>query len=108
MIRHGSLAVALVHRKVTLVQAARSHSQRDRWVDVLTYAPFGERYFLASTVPQARISARDILTIFPPEDVLRTPTTDIIELPPQAFQEFLELNTRTQKRNEALFDKLLR
>ncbi|OCH87375.1 hypothetical protein OBBRIDRAFT_695139, partial [Obba rivulosa] len=103
MMRHGSLAVALVHRKVMLVQAARSHTQRDPWVDVLTYAPFGDRVFLASNVPQARISARDILTIFPPEDVLRAPTAGMIELPPQAFQEFLELNSRTQERNEVLF-----
>ncbi|KAI9066951.1 hypothetical protein FKP32DRAFT_1644832 [Trametes sanguinea] len=103
MLKNGSLAIAVVQRQVMLVQAARSHNQRERWVDVYTYTPFGDRVFLASNVPQARIASRDILTIFPEEDGVREPTAGMLELPPQAFYEFMELSSRTQKRYEQLF-----
>ena len=83
--------------------AARTHSQRERWVDVYTYTTFGERVFLASPVPQARISSRDILTIFPADDAPRQPTTGMLELPPKAFFEYIELSSRTQQRHEQLF-----
>ncbi|OBZ74205.1 hypothetical protein A0H81_05853 [Grifola frondosa] len=103
MMKHGSLAVAVVQRKVMVVQAARSHNCRDRWVDVYTFAPFGERVFLASAVPHARISSSDILTIFPSDDVVRSPAKGMLELPQKAFSEFMELSGRTQKRYEDLF-----
>ncbi|KAI0741531.1 hypothetical protein C8Q80DRAFT_1273948 [Daedaleopsis nitida] len=103
MLKHGSLAVAVVQRQVMVVQAARTHSQREPWVDVYTYAPFGDRVFLASPVPQARISSRDILTIFPADDCAREAATGILELPPRAFSEYMELSSRTQKRHEQLF-----
>ncbi|KAI0629176.1 hypothetical protein C8Q77DRAFT_1220373 [Trametes polyzona] len=102
MLKHGSLAVAVVQRQVMVVQAARTHSQRERWVDVYTYTPFGERVFLASDVPQARIAARDILTIFPEDEGARAPTPGMLELPPQAFWEYVELSSRTQKRYEQM------
>ncbi|KAI0766564.1 hypothetical protein BD413DRAFT_146544 [Trametes elegans] len=104
MLKHGSFAVAVVQRKVMLVQAVRNHSQRERWVDVYTYTPFGERVFLASNVPQARISARDILTILPEDDAVRAPAAGMLELPAQAFGEYMDLSARTQKRYEQLFD----
>ncbi|KAI0350667.1 hypothetical protein OH77DRAFT_1430657 [Trametes cingulata] len=107
MLKHGSLAVAVVQRQVMIVQAARTHGQRERWVDVYTYTPFGERVFLASAVPQARISSRDILTIFPEDEGVREPTTGMLELPPQAFWEFVELSSRTQKHYEQLFSARL-
>ncbi|KAH9852062.1 hypothetical protein C2E23DRAFT_903897 [Lenzites betulinus] len=107
MLKHGSLAVAVVQRQVMLVQAARTHGQRERWVDVYTYTPFGERVFLASDVPQARIAARDILTIFPEDDGARAPTAGMLELPAQAFWEYTELSARTQKRHEQMFDSAL-
>ena len=34
--------------------------------------PFGERIFLVTDVPHARISANDLLTIFPSTDIFRT------------------------------------
>ncbi|KAI0334505.1 hypothetical protein GY45DRAFT_1318059 [Cubamyces sp. BRFM 1775] len=104
MLKHGSLAIAVVQRQVMLVQAARTHSQRERWVDVYTYTPFGERVFLASDVPLARIAARDILTIFPEDDAVRVPTAGMLELPAKAFCEYMELSSRTQKRYEQLFN----
>ncbi len=86
------------------LSATRTHNQRERWVDVYTYAPFGERVFLASPVPQARISSRDILTIFPTDDAPRKPVSGMLELAPQAFTEYMELSSRTQKRHEQLFN----
>ncbi|RDX48260.1 hypothetical protein OH76DRAFT_1309398, partial [Lentinus brumalis] len=103
MLKHGSLAVAVVQRQVMIVQASRTHSQREQWVDVYTYTPFGERVFLASPIPQARISSRDILTIFPTEESACQPTTGMLELPPKAFSEYVELSSRTQQRHEQLF-----
>ncbi|KAI0731283.1 hypothetical protein C8Q76DRAFT_587633, partial [Earliella scabrosa] len=102
-LKHGSLAVAIVQRQVMIVQAARTHSQRERWVDVYTYTPFGERVFLASPVPQARIASRDVLAILPTGDAPREPTVGMLELPPNAFTEYMELSSRTQKRHEQLF-----
>ncbi len=72
-----------------------------------TYTPFGERVFLASAVPQARIAARDILTIFPADEGARAPAAGMLELPPQAFWEYMELSARGQKRCEQLFDAKL-
>ena len=68
-----------------------------------TYAPFGERVFLASPVPRARIAARDVLAIFPADDDARRPAAGMLELPPKAFAEFVELSARTQRRHELLY-----
>jgi hypothetical protein len=83
--------------------AARSHNQRDRWLDVYTYAPFGDRVFLATDSPHARISSSDVLTIFPTSDVVRTLDAGMLELPYQAFSEFNELNARNLSRKESLW-----
>ncbi|KAH7929128.1 hypothetical protein BV22DRAFT_1081787 [Leucogyrophana mollusca] len=96
---HGSVAIAVVQHQVMVIQAARSHNRRDRWLDVYTYTPFGDRLFLASSVPQARIATSDLLAIFP----FRTSTTDMIELPAQAYQEFLDLSDKHQKKQESLW-----
>ncbi|KAG9312929.1 hypothetical protein JVU11DRAFT_6363 [Chiua virens] len=96
---HGTVAIALVQHKVMIIQAARSHSRHDHWLDVYTYTPFGERLFLASPVPQARIAPSDLLVVFP----FRTPTSDMIELPEQAYQEYLELSARHQRKHENLW-----
>jgi len=79
--------------------AAETHSCGDRWIDVYTYTPFGDRLFLASVVPQARIASSDLLAIFP----FRTPTTDMIELPEYAYKEFLELSARHQLKYENMW-----
>ena len=86
-----------------MVSATRTYTQKDVWVDVNTYVHFGHRTFLASDVPQARISPSDILTIFPTSDIIRRPTKGMLELPAQAFAEFLELSARTQRKYEKLF-----
>ncbi|KAA1468800.1 hypothetical protein DENSPDRAFT_834236 [Dentipellis sp. KUC8613] len=103
MLSYGSVAVALVHRQVMVVQAARPHDHRDRFLDVYTFAPFGERVFLASDAPCARIAARDVLTIFPDTDIFSMPAHDVLELPPKAFGEFSELTARNQRRYESLW-----
>jgi len=98
---NGTIAVAVVQRHIMIVQAARSHSRRDRWLDVYTFTPFGDRIFFVSDVPQARISSADILAIFP----YRAPATfkDMIELPRQAWNEFLELSARNQQKYETIW-----
>ncbi|KAF9221381.1 hypothetical protein BS17DRAFT_711401 [Gyrodon lividus] len=96
---HGTVAIAVVQRQVMIIQAARSHNRRGRWLDVYTYVPFGERLFLASPVPRARIASSDLLVIFP----FRTPTSDMIELPAQAYQEYLELSARYQLKHENMW-----
>ncbi|KII85847.1 hypothetical protein PLICRDRAFT_178158 [Plicaturopsis crispa FD-325 SS-3] len=99
----GSVAVALVRSQVMVVQAVKSQNQRDRWLDVYTYAPFGERVFLASTVPRARIAPSDILTIYPASDTIHAPANGMLELPVQAYTEFMELSASNQKRYESLW-----
>lgn len=83
--------------------ATRSHALRDRYLDVHTYTPFGERVFLASVVPNARIAPNDILTIFPASDVTHILAQGMLEIPQQAFREFEELRSRHQKRCENLW-----
>ncbi|KAL4063169.1 hypothetical protein V8B97DRAFT_1955840 [Scleroderma yunnanense] len=95
----GTVAIALVQRQVMIIQATQSHTHSDRWLDVYTYVPFGDRLFLASAVPQARIASADLLGVFP----FRTPTTDMIELPEYAYQEFLELSAKHQLRYENMW-----
>jgi len=103
MLNYGSVAVALVHRQVMVVQAARPHDQRDNYLDVYTFTPFGERVFLAADAPCARIASNDLLTIFPSNDIFLMPARDILELPPKAFGEFSELCARNQKRFESIW-----
>ncbi|KAF8634660.1 hypothetical protein AX17_004129 [Amanita inopinata Kibby_2008] len=59
----GTIAIAMVKRQVMIVQATRPHTKRDKYLDVHTYSPFGERVFLASALPEARISSSDILAV---------------------------------------------
>lgn len=131
MMKNGSLAVAIVHRQVIVVKAVRSHTKRDRLLDVSTFAPLGDRLFIASDFPNARIPASDILTIFPFE---YTPsasatqqsialqssassetlieeeiqpsgsfTVEMLELPPGAFAEFQQLCSRNQEQCDKLW-----
>ncbi|KAJ7626439.1 hypothetical protein DFH06DRAFT_740548 [Mycena polygramma] len=105
--RDGCLGVAIVSRQVMVIQAARSHTRRDRFLDVYTFVPFGgDRVFLATHVPKARITTSDILTIFPPDDILRTRRVSpgMLELPEEAFTEFNAISTRTQERYEKMWN----
>ncbi|KAG6381559.1 hypothetical protein JVT61DRAFT_152 [Boletus reticuloceps] len=94
---HNTVAIAIVQHQVMIIQAARSHTRRDRWMDV--YTPFGERLFLASPVPQARIAPSNLLIVFP----FRTPTSDMIELPAKAYREYLELSAKHQLKHENMW-----
>jgi len=65
MLKQGALAVAIVQHQVMVVKAVRSHSTNERFLDVCTFTQIGDRLFLATDVPNARISASDMLTLFP-------------------------------------------
>jgi len=131
MMKNGSLAVAIVHRQVVVVKAVRSHTKRDRLLDVCTFTPMGDRLFIASDFPNARIPSSDILTIFPfeytpatsasppsivlpssassetlIEEELQTPesiTVEMLELPSKAFVEFQQLCSRNQEQCDKLW-----
>jgi len=127
MMKHGSLAVAIVHRQVVVVKAVRSHTKRDRFLDVCTFSPIGDRLFIASDFPNARIPTSDILTIFPfgytpssatpqpitltssassetlIEEHIQTLTVEMLELPPNAFAEFQQLCFRNQEQCDKLW-----
>ncbi|KAL0953513.1 hypothetical protein HGRIS_004737 [Hohenbuehelia grisea] len=102
----GTLAVAVVHHQVVIVQAARSHSKSERWLDVHTYTPFGERLFLASDVPKARIASSDILSVLP-SNIPCSAEHGMLELPPQAFFQYVELSSRARQRHETLWSRLV-
>ncbi|KAI0726708.1 hypothetical protein C8Q72DRAFT_844238 [Fomitopsis betulina] len=102
MLTQGDVAVALVQKQVMIVQGARTHTLRDRWLDVHIFSPFGDRLFLASAVTSARILSTDILTIFPSDDAVHLPAEGILELHPKAFSEFMELQAHVQKKYEQL------
>ncbi|KAJ7743100.1 hypothetical protein B0H16DRAFT_1423031 [Mycena metata] len=131
MMRDGSLGVAIVARQVMVIQAARTHTRRDRFLDVYTFLPFSFTpaapsnssssstsrtapaprrggTFLATPAPRARITTSDILTIFPPADVLatRAPAPGMLELPEEAWREFTLLSERTQRRYEKMWEAL--
>ena len=117
----GCVAVAMVQRQVMVVRSAhsldraiapaangfvlpasRSQKQREHWLDVHTFTPLGNRVFLPSPVPQARISSSDILSIFPTSDKISF-ASGMLELPPQAYSEYIELSSRMQEKYERLF-----
>ncbi|KAF8801319.1 hypothetical protein BYT27DRAFT_7147666 [Phlegmacium glaucopus] len=103
MFADGSFAVALVKNQVMVVQAVRSHTKRDKYLDVLTYSQFGNNVFLASDIPSARIASSSILTFIPPLEDNRLLSQGMLELPKKAFSQYIELNCRHQKRYERLW-----
>ncbi|KAI0788782.1 hypothetical protein C8Q75DRAFT_807516 [Abortiporus biennis] len=104
VVEKGCTGVAMVQRQVVLIEASRTHTVHDRYLEVFTYIPFGHRTFLATEVPLARIPPMDVLTIFPSSDVMRKPEKGMLEIPPKAFAEFLELNAMAQKKYERLYN----
>ncbi|VDB88663.1 unnamed protein product [Peniophora sp. CBMAI 1063] len=94
MLSYGSVAVAIVNRQVVLVTAAHPHDQRDRYLDVYTYTSAGRGVFLATQAPCARIAAKDLLVVFPDEDAYFMPARDVLELPMQAYHEYVYLRER--------------
>jgi len=105
MLNNGAVAIAVVRRQVMLVQAARAHTKRDKYIDVQTYSPFGECVFLASETPSARIAASDILSVLDPSTQvpLLEDSPGMIELPPHMFSEYLAHSERQQKRFENMW-----
>ena len=100
-------------------------------LDVCTFTPIGDRLFIASDFPNARIPASDILTIFPfgytpsvsaaPQSISLTSsassetlieeaiqtaesiTVEMLELPSGAFTEFQQLCSRNQEQCDKLW-----
>ncbi|KAH9995598.1 hypothetical protein BJV77DRAFT_1066295 [Russula vinacea] len=104
MLSYGSIAVALVQRRVMVVQASRPHDQCERYLDVYTFTPStgAGRTFLVSNAPCVRINSGDLLAVFDDDDVLTIPH-DTLELPQKAYDEFSELSSRKGKRFDAVW-----
>jgi len=106
MLSYGSVAVALVQRRVMVVQASRPHDQCERYLDVYTFTPSSDRdsrrTFLVSAVPCARIDSNDLLAVFEDDDALTLPR-DVLELPQKAYDEFSELSSRRGRRLDAVW-----
>ena len=126
MLSYGSVAVALVQRRVMVVQgksavfflsvvfqvthlffvfffpASRPHDKCERYLDVYTFTPSSERMFLVSDAPCARIDSNDLLTVFDDDDALAIPH-DVLELPQKAFDEFSELSSRKNRRLDTVW-----
>ena len=116
----GSLAVALVKDRVMVVQgtycvaltatsraddqpiATRTHSAREKYLDVHTFAPFGAGVFLASDVPCARIAPADVLAILPPRSPCEL-AEGLLELPQQEYSQYIAHSSRHQKRHESMW-----
>ncbi|KAF8899621.1 hypothetical protein CPB84DRAFT_1815636 [Gymnopilus junonius] len=93
MFADGSIAVALVKNQVMIVQAARTHTKREKYLDVRTYS---------HSAKVARISSSDLLTVLPSlEDNLVT--QGMLELPKNAYSQYMKFNSRHQKRYESLW-----
>jgi len=83
--------------------ATRSHAKREKYLDVHTYAPFGEGVFLATDVPSARIASSDLLTVLPPLEDDHLLGQGMLELPNKALSQYTQLTARHQKRYENLW-----
>jgi len=95
----GMLAVAIVQQQVVVVQATRHHAARDSYVEVITFRHFANRTFVAES-PACRISSRDLVAVFSRSDVAgaRMYERGMLELPAEAFTEFVEISTINQRR----------
>ncbi|TFK25579.1 hypothetical protein FA15DRAFT_668275 [Coprinopsis marcescibilis] len=108
MLKNGTFAVAVVHRQVVVVQAARSHTKRDKYLDVHTFSPFGEGIFLASEVPAARIASNDVLSVLSDEAAQEEAVdSGMLHLTEPAFSEYRKLSERNVKRHESLWKALV-
>ncbi|KAI9511592.1 hypothetical protein F5148DRAFT_1170276 [Russula earlei] len=108
MLSYGSVAVALVQRRVMVVQASRPHDMCERYLDVYTFTPSSDtrsngRTFLASESPCARINSNDLLTVFDDGEGGLTIPHDVLELPQKAYDEFSELSSRKSKRFDSMW-----
>ena len=83
--------------------ALESQSRRDNLLHVHTFVPFGQRTFLLSSVPQARIPPRDLLTIFCASDITAIDSQGAVDLSAKAYTEFVELGRMMQEKYERIF-----
>jgi len=104
MLSYGSVAVALVQRRVMVVQASRPHDKSERYLDVYTFTPSNDtnRTFLVSDAPCARINSNDLLAVFDDDNIMTIPH-DVLELPQKAYDEFSELSSRRNRRFDAVW-----
>lgn len=83
--------------------AAKSHTQRDKWLTVRIYQPFGERVFIVHQTPAARIASKDLLTIIPRNYTMQAREQGLLELPFHTYLEFMDLSTRNQLKMDCLW-----
>lgn len=124
----GTVAVAMVKRQVVIVQgshyflstliyvplilpitAVRHHTKHDKYVDVHTYAPFGERVFIASNVPDARIPASDVLAVLASPgqaEAVHPVAQGMLELSYRAFSDYMKLSMSRQKKHERMWSAM--
>lgn len=86
--------------------ATRTHSAREKYLDVHTFAPFGAGVFLASDVPCARIAPADVLAILPPRSPCEL-AEGLLELPQQEYSQYIAHSSRHQKRHESMWNAWL-
>ncbi|KAK2465676.1 hypothetical protein APHAL10511_002220 [Amanita phalloides] len=111
----GTIAIAMVKRQVMIVQTVRPHTKHDTHIDVHAYAPFGERVFIATSVPEARIPASHVLAVVvapspPPrtdEESVDAVTQDMLELSCKAFAEYRKISLRHQKKYERMWSAMM-
>jgi len=103
MLSYGSVAVAIVQRRVMVVQSSRPHDKSERYLDVYTFTTTNDagRTFLVSDAPCARITSDDLLAVFDDEDDGLTIPHDVLELPQKAYDEF---NVLSSRKNSKRFD----
>ncbi|KZT37937.1 hypothetical protein SISSUDRAFT_1022171 [Sistotremastrum suecicum HHB10207 ss-3] len=99
----GTVAVALINGQMTVVRGSRSHSRRDRVLDVDIFSHFGNGLFVSDSSSRARIFSKDIHAIFPSSDPFRLHDRGMLELPSKAYSEFKELSDLQQSRMDALW-----
>jgi len=109
MIDEGTLALATIQRKVVVVRAIKSHAYSDRSLDVLVYLPFGERLFITPPNVHGRrvkIPSKDLLFIFSASDYPNSTDPEMIELPPKAYDEYVELTAMNRRKLDLLWSQL--
>ena len=124
----GTVAVAMVKRQVMIVQgsrhslthiypqsyiasiaAVRHHTKHDKYIDVHAYAPFGERIFIASNVPDARIPASDVLAVIASPgqaEAVHPVAQGMLELSYRAFSDYMKLSISHQKKYERMWSAM--
>lgn len=99
----------LLYPNLTSITAVRHHTKRDKYVDVHAYAPFGDRIFIASNVPDARISSSDILAIIATPgqaEAVHPLAQGMLELSYKSFSDYMKLSITHQKKYERMWSAM--